>query len=212
MRFLLSLLLSLLSFILVAQQEYSPFKVVDGIVLEGNDKTKPSIIYRELTFSVGDTIYDNRIDDELRVSKENIQNTTLFNFVEIDTINTGNNAVTVVISLTERWYIWPYPYLVYSDRNLNAWYEADDFSRFSYGFDLEYKNFLGLKHSITMTAIAGYNQNFGLLYDIPYLNKRQSLGLEFGGGYKRDKELAYATENNKVQYFYVDDEFAKQTF
>lgn len=211
MRFLLSLLLSLLSFILVAQQEYSPFKIVDGIVLEGNDKTKPSIIYRELTFSVGDTIYDNRIDDELRVSKENIQNTTLFNFVEIDTINTGNNAVTVVISLTERWYIWPYPYLVYSDRNLNAWYEADDFSRFSYGFDLEYKNFLGLKHSITMTAIAGYNQNFGLLYDIPYLNKRQSLGLEFGGGYKRDKELAYATENNKVQYFYVDDEFAKQT-
>lgn len=211
MKVLLSLLLTFLSLTLVAQQDSSSYVVVNDIVLEGNDITKPSIIYREMTFSIGDTINNAQLQEELKISKENIQNTTLFNFVEIETLSDDNNAITVVVKLTERWYIWPYPYLVYSDRNLNSWYEADDFSRFSYGFDLEYKNFLGLKHSITLTAIAGYNQNFGLSYDIPYLSKKQSFGLEISAGYKRDKEVAYATENNKIQYFNVDDEFARQT-
>lgn len=211
MRTLLSLLLSLFSLTLVAQQDVSSYVVINEVVLQGNDITKPSIIYRELTFAVGDTVYYDHLDDELRTSKENIQNTTLFNFVDIELIDGDDNAVTVVIKVTERWYVWPYPYLVYSDRNLNSWYEADDFSRFSYGIDLEYKNFLGLKHSLKLTAIAGYNQNYGLSYDIPYLDKRQCLGLEFGGGYKRDKEAAYATVDNKVRYFNADDEFAKQT-
>ena len=211
MRVILSLLFSLLPFVLISQQDTSSYVVVEDIVLKGNNITKPSIIYRELTFAVGDTICHEQLADELRISKENIQNTTLFNFVEVDAINNGSNAVTVVVTMTERWYIWFYPYLVYSDRNLNSWYEADDFSRFSYGFDLEYNNFLGLKHTIKLTAISGYNQNYGLSYDIPYLNKRQSLGLEFGGGYKRDKEVAYATENNKVRYFNGDDDFARQT-
>lgn len=211
MRILLSLFLSFFSLILVAQQDLTPYVIVDEIVIEGNNITKPSIIYREMTFAVGDTISENRFNEEIKISKENLQNTTLFNFVDIETIYDGIEKVTIVVKVTERWYIWPYPYLVYSDRNLNSWYEADDFSRFSYGFDLEYKNFLGLKHSIKLTMIGGYNQNYGFTYDVPYLDKRQSLGLEFGAGYKRDKEVAYATEANKVQYFNVADEFAKQT-
>lgn len=210
MRILLSLLLSLLSMTLVAQQDSSKYVVVDDIVLVGNDITKPSIIYRELTFAVGDTIRRELLQEELRISEENLRNTTLFNFVEFELVENDDDNVSVVIEMTERWYIWPYPYLVYSDRNLNAWYEADDFSRFSYGFDLEYKNFLGLKHTVKLTAIAGYNQNYGLSYDIPYLTKKQSFGLELGGGYKRDKEVAYATVDNKVSYLNVDDEFAKQ--
>ena len=210
MRILLSLLLSLLSMTLVAQQDSSKYVVVDDIVLVGNDITKPSIIYRELTFAVGDTIRRELLQEELRISEENLRNTTLFNFVEFELVENDDDNVSVVIEMTERWYIWPYPYLVYSDRNLNAWYEADDFSRFSYGLDLEYKNFLGLKHSVKVTAIAGYNQNYGLSYDIPYLTKKQTLGMEFGLGYKRDKEVAYATVDNKVRYLNIDDEFAKQ--
>lgn len=211
MRVLLSLLLSLMSMTLVAQQDSSSYVVIDDIVLQGNDVTEPSIIYRELVFSVGDTIPRNLLREMMKVSEENIRNTTLFNFVELELMEKEADEVAVLIKVTERWYIWPYPYLVYSDRNLNAWYEADDFRRFSYGFDLGYKNFLGLKHSLKLTAIAGYNQNYGFSYDVPYLDKKQSLGLEFGGGYKRDKEVAYATIDNKVKYFNADDEFARQT-
>ena len=76
---------------------------------------------------------------------------------------------------------------------------------------MKYKNFLGRKHNLNVTLIAGYNQNYALSYDIPYLTDKQRFGLEFGIGYKRDKEIAYSTENNRVLYFNGGDEFARQS-
>ena len=135
-------------------------------------------------------------------------NTTLFNFVtfEQQEDKSVENGVILHINVVERWYLWLYPYVAYSDRNLNAWYEADDITRFSYGVEMKYRNFLGLKHNLNLTLISGYNQNYALSYDIPYMTGKQCFGFEFGGGYKRDKEAQYITENNKVLYFNGDDE------
>ena len=213
MKRILSFLLIIFPFLLNAQNDASSYVVVSYIVLEGNNVTKSSIILKELTFAVGDTINKSDWEKELRNSKENIQNTTLFNFVDIECIDNDDfsNEVKLKIKVTERWYLWVYPYLSYADRNLNAWYEADNLRRFSYGFDLEHRNFLGLKHSIKFTCIAGYNQDFGLTYDIPYLVERYNFGLRTSVAYKRDKEVAYITENNKVSYFNGGDEFARQS-
>ena len=213
MRRLLPLLLLLLPFVVMSQQDTTSYVVISDIVIKGDNVTKKSVILRELTFEVGDTIEMKRWEDELRFCKENIQNTTLFNFVEISSLkNTDSpNEVTIQIKVTERWYLWPYPYIAYSDRNLNAWYEADNLRRFSYGFDVEYKNSFGLKHSMRFILISGYNQNYGFSYDIPYLFDKYDFGIEVGAAYKRDKEAAYVTENNKIAYFNGDDEFAKQT-
>lgn len=213
MKHLVFILLILSSFLLEGQQDTTEYVVVSDVIIEGNNVTQPSIILRELTFSPGDTIFATKLEEELRVSKENIQNTTLFNFVDIECLRNNNstNDVLVLIELTERWYLWPYPYVAYADRNVNAWYDADNLERFSYGAELKYKNFLGLKHNLNATLIAGYNQNYALSYDIPYLTKKQRFGLEFGIGYKRDKEVAYKTENNRVLYFNGDDEFARQS-
>lgn len=213
MKHLLSLFLIIFTFALNAQHDTASYIVVNDIVVNGNDVTRDAIIFRELTFAAGDTIPSSQWENELRVSKENVQNTTLFNFVTIDTERdtTSENAVVVNINVVERWYLWPYPYIAYSDRNLNAWYEADDITRFSYGLELKYRNFLGLKHDLDFTFISGYNQNYGLSYDIPYMTERQCFGLKFGLGYKRDKEVSCLTENNKVLYFNGDDEFAKQS-
>lgn len=213
MKQLLSLFLILFAFVLNAQHYTDSCVVVSDIVVSGNNVTKDAIIFRELTFGVGDTIPVSIWNEELRISKENVQNTTLFNFVTFEQKNdeTTLNGVLLHISVVERWYLWIYPYIAYSDRNLNAWYEADDITRFSYGVEMKYRNFLGLKHNLNFTLISGYNQNYGLSYDIPYITGRQCFGFEFGVGYKRDKEVAYLTENNKIIYFNGDDEFAKQS-
>lgn len=213
MKQLLSLFLFVFSLGLYAQQDTTSYVLVSDIVVSGNSVTKDAIIFRELTFNVGDTIPLEQWDEELRISNENVQNTTLFNFVtfEQQQNDTVENGVIVNINVVERWYLWVYPYLAYSDRNLNAWYEADDITRFSYGVEMKYRNFLGLKHNLNFTFISGYNQNYGLSYDIPYMTGKQCFGFELGIGYKRDKEVTYITENNKVLYFNGDDKFAKQS-
>ena len=213
MKQLLSLLLVVFSFGLRAQQDTTSYVLVSDVVIHGNNVTKDAIIFRELTFGIGDTVPSWQWEDELRVSRENVMNTTLFNFVTFEQHKdkSNKNGIILVIDVVERWYLWVYPYVAYSDRNLNAWYEADDISRFSYGVEMKCRNFLGLKHGINFTFISGYNQNYGLSYDIPYMTGKQCIGFEIGAGYKRDKEVPYISENNKVQYFNGDDEFAKQS-
>lgn len=208
-----SLLLIIFPLFINAQQETSSYIIVSDIVIEGNNITKTPIILKELTFSIGDTISISEWEKELRLSRENIQNTTLFNFVDVECINDENSPdnIEVKVKVTERWYLWVYPYISYADRNINSWYEADDLRRFSYGFDLEHRNFMGLKHSVRLTCIAGYNQNYGLTYDMPYLFKKYNFGLKAGVAYKRDKEVAYITKNNKITYYNGGEEFAKQT-
>ena len=213
MKRLLSLILILMPFLLCAQQEVNDYVIVSDVVIKGNTVTKESIILRELTFSVGDTLDVVRWEEEKKISHENILNTTLFNFVTFEekTDVTNDKVVVLQIDVTERWYMWVYPYVAYSDRNLNAWYEANDIARFSYGFEMKCRNFLGMKHDLNLTLISGYNQNYALSYDIPYVTGKQTFGFEFGAGYKRDKEVPYLTENNKILYFNGDDEFARQS-
>lgn len=213
MRYVLSFLLVVLCLVIKAQNDTTSYFVISDIRIEGNKTTKSSIITRELTFEIGDTISVSDIEQELKSSQENIRNSNLFNFVTLscDTDNLTDNHVIINIEVTERWYFWLYPYLAYADRNINSWYEAGNINRFTYGLEMEYKNFLGLKHSVMLTLISGYNQNYGISYDVPYINNKQHFGLKFGLAYKRDKELAYMTENNKVSYFNLDDEFADQS-
>lgn len=213
MKRLLSLLFALLPFVIAAQQDTADYVVVSDVVIKGNNVTKESVIYRELTFAVGDTISLSQWENELKISEENVLNTTLFNFVTFEQAadKSTENGMIVCVDVVERWYMWLYPYIAYSDRNLNAWYEADDITRFSYGFEMKYRNFLGMKHDLNFTVISGYNQNYALSYDIPYITEKQCFGLEFGVGYKRDKEVQYVTENNKISYFNGFDEFARQS-
>lgn len=212
MKRFLSFLFILTPLFISAQQETDSYVLVSDVVITGNASTKESVIRRELTFEIGDTIPLQQWEEKKRVSRENIMNTTLFNFVTLEENRKESSNETVVnINVVERWYLWIYPYIAYSDRNLNAWYEADDITRFSYGLELKYRNFLGLKHCLDLTLISGYNQNYSLSYDIPYVTERQSLGVKMGVGYKRDKETPYMTENNKVLYFDGDDEFSKQS-
>ena len=171
-----------------------------------------------MLFHEGDTIYlDNDIqlsDNELvKQSYENLLNTSLFNFVYFDWTDDTEvqNGRVLTITMVERWYLWPIPYLAYADRNLRSWYEADDFSRLSYGFDLVYSNLWGLKHELDLTIIGGYNQNFAVTYDVPYLTKRQRLGIAASAGYTRDWEVACMTENDKVRYFNAGDDFAHKS-
>jgi len=212
MRKLLAVLFLLCSVVSFAQQNEDNCVVISKIILQGNKVTKTSTIYRELLFREGDTLYMN--DNRIKQSRENLLNTSLFNFVDFDWYDDDDveNGKILTIIVLERWYLWPIPYIAYADRNLRSWYEADNIARLSYGFDLVYDNLWGLKHELDLTVIGGYNQNFGLAYDVPYLTHRQRLGLKTSVGYTRDREVAYITMDDKIRYFKVDNSYAHESF
>jgi len=203
----------IVSFAAHAQND-DAYVVLSHIRLEGNKVTKPSVIFRELLFKEGDTIPQHRFDEMMRQSRENLSNTSVFNFVDFEFSDDEDvsNGKILTIKMVERWYVWPIPYLHYADRYIMSWFDGGNIARLSYGVNLEWKNVWGLLHKLDMTLIFGYNQKYALTYNVPYLTDKQRLGIEASVGYLRDKEVGYATINDKVRYYKADSGCSHEAF
>ena len=183
------------------QPEVSKY-FIDKIIILGNNVTKEKIILRELQFKEGDTVSKNKMNFLVQKSRENLMNTSLFNFVTIDTIFSQKFA-TIMILVKERWYLIPSLLLKISDRNFNVWWQSKDFTRLSYGLYLTQENFRGRKESVKVFFCLGYNQEISISYQVPYVNKKQTIGLGFEVGFIGNHQVPDSNFENK-QYFYKD--------
>lgn len=174
---------------------------IGNITLTGNKVTKPQIIRRELMFTEGDTVSAIRLPMLLQKTKENLLNTSLFNFVTIDTATSGGDSLSIRITFAERWYTWPVPIFDIAERNFNTWWETRDLSRAIYGFYITRDNFRGRKESLTFRMKLGYVVQYGISYQVPYISKKQNAGMGFALTYSRNHEIAYDTYRNKLLYF-----------
>ncbi|MEO6883649.1 MAG: POTRA domain-containing protein [Bacteroidia bacterium] len=177
------------------------YVVINAIYIVGNKVTKRSVVTRELNFSEGDTLSEKIIFQTLNNAKENLLNTSLFNFVTIDTSRESENKIDITITLAERWYTWPEPILSVDATNFNTWWLTKDLSKINYGINLLRYNFLGLNQTIGIRIQDGYDQQLGIFYSIPYINKKQNSGLGFAVVYARNHEIDYATKNNVLEYY-----------
>lgn len=186
--------------------------IVNNITVSGNNRTKDKIILRELTIKPGDTIDQSNLDAEVLRSKNNVLNTSLFNFVRIDTIPFFENHIDIHIDVKERWYIFPVPIFEISERNFNTWLLNPNLARSNYGFYLIDENFRGLKENLSLKMRFGYAEQYELAYSIPFIDKKQTTGLGIGFSYNRNHEIAYSTLNDQLLYYknpgiYVRDEW-----
>ncbi len=184
--------------------------VIDQIIITGNRKTKPFIIYRELTFKEGDSLAPFILESAIERSRQNLMNTALFNFVEIKYFQGIANTVVIHINLTERWYLWPSPVFEIADRNINEWWQSRDFSRTNYGMYIRQENFSGRDDIAQVQALFGYTRRLGLFYSIPYINRKLNTGLSAGFYTTRVKEVVYNTRNNKLLFFKDPDHFVRR--
>lgn len=168
---------------------------VSEITIIGNTKTKPHIILRELTFQRGDTIQPDQLQDQMKISQGNLTNTLLFNFVTINPLIQGSK-ITIFITVAERWYAWPIPLFDVAEPNINQWLRSPDFARASYGMYLAQENFRGRRESLRARFQFGYQRALGIVYRVPYLNKKQKLGMEVGVNGSARNEALYGTMDN----------------
>jgi outer membrane protein assembly factor BamA len=204
MRLLITISLFFLTTLLQAQDG---FVIIDSISIEGNKKTKDRIILRELEFKVGDTIAVTQLAGKLERSEQFVRNTSLFNQVTINFKNWkgSTNQVHVHITVDEAWYLYPVPLFELADRNFNVWWVEQNRSlqRVNYGLEFAHLNFTGQKDKLKVNFKSGYKNKYSLKYSLPFINKGQTIGLQWDVNFSRRREINYATVDNK-QAFYQD--------
>jgi outer membrane protein assembly factor BamA len=189
--------------------------IIRKITCEKNNITKISVILRELPFREGDTVAGSDFGKIIAQSVENLLNTALFNFVTVDTafiIDGKFRLANITYSFVERWYIWPAPILEISDRNFNVWYEKHDFTRLNYGAHLVWNNVTGRMENLDMMLRFGKNQQYSLLFDVPYVDRKKQFGAGIEGGFTRNREMGYVTENDKLIYGFNSNYLVKGWF
>ena len=174
---------------------------VGNIDVKGNKITRPNIILREIEFKTGDVLSGEQLRALIVKSRQNLMNRSLFNFVTISGAPSAGGNYDIEVSVVERWYIWPVPIINTAGRNLNAWWEDKDFGRLNYGVDLKVENFRGRMERLNIIVQGGFDQLVEARWTIPYLTKRQFFGIATGGGYQRNREVIYATEDNKPLFY-----------
>lgn len=134
-----------------------PAKPISQIIIVGNDLTDAEVIERELLFSVGEIVSDSIMNE----SKNRLLNLWLFNRVEFYPLPDGKN-VGLLISVTERLYIFPYPELRVEDR---------DWKKVTYGFGIAHENFRGRNEKLYFSFLFGDRSGFGFSYSNPWVNR-----------------------------------------
>ena len=177
------------------------YVIVQSITFEGNRITRERIIRRELLFSENDTIAMNRLSEVMSQSRKNLMNTSLFNFVTIEQFfDPDTTRLDVHIEFLERWYVWPVPIIEFADRNFNEWLKKQDWSRINYGMFLTWNNFRGRREKLVVYTRFGYDEKYQLSYQVPYVNRKQTIGIGVAGGFSQNHEIAYNSEDNKEVY------------
>ncbi|HNQ60354.1 MAG TPA: POTRA domain-containing protein [Bacteroidales bacterium] len=184
--------------------------IVDTILIEGNHITKASVIKREIVVKPGDSVAETHIPLILERSRDNLRNISLFNFVDIDTMNLGINHFALKVSVVERWYVWPYPIFEIADRNFNTWWRARNFDRLNYGIKILWDNFRGSNQTLSICTRLGYDHKITFEYIVPFIDKKRRLGLSFGFSTGGIHEAAALTNlNNEVDFIKTDERYIK---
>ncbi|WP_215237128.1 BamA/TamA family outer membrane protein [Dyadobacter helix] len=182
--------------------------VIGDILIEGNHKTRATIITREMALRQGDVLDSLRLTEALEIDRRKIINTNLF--ITVDMVlkpNPDSLRKDLHVVVKERWYFIIFPVFQLADRNFNEWWydRKRDISRTIYGVYLSYGNVTGRSDKLRVLAEFGFIPKFEVSYTLPYIDKAQKTGITVGASYGINKTMAFRTWNDKLDYLSSED-------
>ncbi|MDH5599604.1 MAG: BamA/TamA family outer membrane protein [Cyclobacteriaceae bacterium] len=182
------------------------FVEIGSVFIVGNNRTKSHIITREMKLQPGEKIFLEDLNEQLEIDQRNIYNTLLFNSVKLSVIELSYGQVDIVVRVSERWYLFPSPYVDLIDRNFNDWWQNEnhDFKRITYGVKLYQKNFRGRNETVKITALTGFTKTLSLDYLVPFIDKRQKTGMEVRFLFAEHNTVSYQTVSHKRSFLEGD--------
>lgn len=211
-----TLLLGLGSLLLLSAlpAQNSDWIILDDITVEGHKRTREAVIFREIPFQIGDTIPLAILPDKIIEAERQLMNTGLFSQTSITYKNWegATQRVHLLIEVLENWYLYPVPTFDLADRNFNVWWKEQNRSlqRVNIGLEVNHTNFSGWGDELEIGFEYGYTRSFNASYNLPYINKKQTLGIGTSFQYDRNREVNYATFDNKQEFFRDDDKFLRR--
>ncbi len=175
--------------------------VVDTIIFKGNERTKNSILRRELDFFERDSLPISNLANQIEFNRRKLMNTNLFIWVKSDYHQLPNGHISVLYEFLEQWYVLAYPIFQLADRNFNDWWSrGKDLDRASYGLNFKHNNFMGRNEKLFVNAETGFNDKFEFVYQNPYLDRKKTLGLLLNWQHASLKNVAYMTISDTLAY------------
>lgn len=176
--------------------------VVRAISIEGNLRTKTSVIRKEIPICENQKIAGEKMEVLQSEIKMNLIKTSLFNFVEVTLIPTEGKYVDIEIKLQERWYLIPRLKIKTEEENINAWAEKHDFGHLTTSFSITDENFRGRRKNLSLIGSVGFNKSIGLKYLNPVISKLLNFGGGFEVSYTQNKEIMMGLFDYKPKYYF----------
>jgi hypothetical protein len=189
------------------QNSLEGFVRVNSIRITGNNRTRESIILRELRLKPGDSVSTAELEFLLMREQQKLFNLHLFNTATVTAVEVGPGLIDLNVVVDERWYTFPVLRFRLTDRNFNEWWQNynHDLSRVVYGLKLYQYNLWGRNHTMFVMAEFGFQKNFRFMYKVPYINRKQTQGLTLDVDYSEGKNIADSTIGHKLNYVKSDD-------
>ncbi|MBC7867636.1 MAG: hypothetical protein H7X88_08885 [Gloeobacteraceae cyanobacterium ES-bin-316] len=186
--------------------------LISSITIKGNKKTKKYIIAREMLLKIGDSVVASDIYSKLSQSQELIYNTALFTEVTLVPQFFSDTAISILVTVKEKWYIYPTIQFQLIDRNFNEWISTADLERVTYGAKFAHYNLSGRRDQLRVNLLTGYSRNFAINYTNPYSNHALTEGFSIGASYTQNREVIYNTTAQNLPLRYTNNGFVRNSF
>ncbi len=175
---------------------------VKEVFIIGNNKTKASVILREMQLTKGFMLKDTLINSAIIEDQQRIYNTNLFDEVTIKPLYASDQELMILVTVSERWYIYPSVIFKLADRNLNDWWvnQNRDLSRVNLGVRYQQYNFRGRRELLNLIFQVGFERDFLASWRIPYIEKSQKHGLSLSFSYSESRNAGFRTEDHVRQF------------
>jgi outer membrane protein assembly factor BamA len=175
--------------------------IIGKIIITGNQKTRESIILRELTFREGDCVTETLLKIGINQSRINLLKLPLFNYVNIDIIPVSPSSKDIYIIVEERWFLWPQLAIINNERNFNAWLQKHDFSNLDYQLSIKKYNSLGLNQIASGGISYGYTRELSLGYQNIAIGQKKKHYIGVIAKYSQFQSFFYRIYQNKQESF-----------
>lgn len=183
----------------IIPEDSSALFTIKDILINGNERTRNSVILRELPFSNGASYQLNKIVAGFYDVKKRLMNTGLFRSVIVSLRSIENRDVYVQIDVEEKWYLYPLPFIRVADDNFGNWWseKGRKLDQLNYGIRITQENATGRNDKIQLYVMNGYTKQLMLQYKGLYLDHDLKWYTNLSLSHGKNREINYITQNNR---------------